>query len=506
MSLNFFDISPPPRSSVPPPPSSDEPQSPEDAKIAHEQYLVTRADELRHDPYGFTRFAFEATPEPWQTEILLHIGEMLTNQVANKYQVIQEAISSGNGSGKSALVSWIILWAMTTEVDCKGVVTANTESQLRTKTFSELAKWYTRSKYKHWFNLTATSLISANPKHSKTWRFDAIPWSMNNPEAFAGMHNERSRVLLMMDEASAIPNIIWETAEGALTDKDTEIIWVVAGNPTRNTGRFRECFSKFRHRWNCLKVDTRKVGHTNKNQIRQWLEDHGEDSDFFKVRVRGEFPDLGSRQFIAMTTVEEAIERTNIVPFNTPKILAVDVARFGDDASVITRRHGRKLEPLIKHRGMNTMELSSEVSALINTYKPDAVFVDGVGVGGGVVDRLRQLGHSIIEVNAGVAPSPDKKETHYNKRAEMYDLMRDWLVTADLPDDQELKDDLIGIEYFFDNAMRIQIESKEDMKSRGMQSPDNADSLSLGFFTPVVTKLDETLEQESLEPDDFYDN
>jgi hypothetical protein len=502
--MNVSNIPPPPPLVIPPPP--EQPVSPEEEKAEFERYLVTKAHALRHDPYGFVRFAFEATPEPWQEGILLNIGEQLCNQHINKFQVIQEAISSGNGSGKSALVSWIILWAMTTEVGCKGVVTANTESQLRTKTFSELAKWYSRSKYKHWFNLTATSLISANHEHSKTWRFDAIPWSLNNPEAFAGMHNEGSRVLLMMDEASAIPNIIWETAEGALTDKDTEIIWVVAGNPTRNTGRFRECFSKFRHRWHCLKVDTRKVSHTNKNQIRQWLEDHGEDSDFFKVRVRGEFPDLGSRQFIAMTTVDEAIRRENIVPFNTPKILAVDVARFGDDASVISRRHGRKLEKLIRYHGLDTMELSSEVSALINKYKPDAVFVDGVGVGGGVVDRLRQLGHSVIEVIAGLAPSPDKQDPHKNRRAEMYDLMRDWLETGDIPDDAELKDDLVGIEYYYDDKMRIQIEKKEEMKARGMQSPDNADSLSLGFFTPVVTKLDETLEQQYLEPGDFYDN
>lgn len=478
----------------------------ESPKLQLERYLVQKAYDYRHDPEGFVAFAFEATPEPWQTDILDNIRKELLQQKTTRFKVIQEAISSGNGSGKSALVAWLMIWAMVTEVDCRGVVTANTESQLRTKTFSELSKWFNRCKYRHWFNLTATSMVSANPKHNKTWRIDAIPWSLNNPEAFAGMHNEGSRIMLVMDEASAIPNIIWETAEGALTDRETEIIWLVCGNPTRNTGRFRECFSKYRHRWHCVKVDTRTVSHTNKQQIQQWLEDHGEDSDFFKVRVRGEFPDLGSRQFISMSTVDAAITRDNQVPYNTPKILAVDVARFGDDASVVTRRHGRKLEDLIKYRGLDTMALSGEISVLINKYQPDAVFVDGVGVGGGVVDRLNQLGYSIIEVNAGVAPSADKKLTHYNRRAEMYDAMRTWLQTADIPDDAELKDDLTGIEYYYDNQMRIQIEKKEEMKARGMASPDNADSLSLGFFTEVVTKLDETIEQHLLEPLDFFDN
>ncbi len=329
-----------------------------------------------------------------------------------------------------------------------------------------------------------------------------IPWSERNTEAFAGLHNAGKRILVVFDEASAIPDNIWEVTEGALTDEDTEIIWLAFGNPTRNTGRLRECFGKLKHRWSHRKVDSRTVPGTNKTQIAQWVEDYGEDSDFIRVRVKGEFPRAGTRQFISGDIVDEAVKRTVEVPFGTPKILSVDVARFGDDQSVVAMRHGRKLETLIKFRGLDTMQLSSEISALITSSRPDAVFVDGVGVGGGVVDRLRQMGHMVIDVNAGRAPDTENKDTHVNKRVEMWDRMKKWLDGADIPDDQDLKDELIGIEYGYDNRMRLQLEKKSDMKKRGLSSPDCADAVSLGFYVHVVPQQDE----QNMEPEIYYDS
>ena len=152
------------------------------------------------------------------------------------------------GPGKSVLVAWVILWAITTHPDTRGIVTANTESQLRQKTWAELAKWFRLCLWRHWFDMTATAIYSSDAAHEKTWRVDAAAWQERNVAAFAGLHNQGKRVLAVFDEASAIPDVIWETTEGALTDADTEIIWLVCGNPTRNTGRFRECFGRFRHR------------------------------------------------------------------------------------------------------------------------------------------------------------------------------------------------------------------------------------------------------------------
>ncbi len=148
------------------------------------------------------------------------------------------------------------------------------------------------------------------------------------------------------------------------------------------------------------------------------------------------------------------------------------------------------------------MQLSSEISALITSSRPDAVFVDGVGVGGGVVDRLRQMGHMVIDVNAGRAPDTENKDTHVNKRVEMWDRMKKWLDGADIPDDQDLKDELIGIEYGYDNRMRLQLEKKSDMKKRGLSSPDCADAVSLGFYVHVVPQQDE----QNMEPEIYYDS
>ncbi len=467
-----------------------------------EAFLIETAHKFRHDPLAFVKFAWEAKPHEWQEDLLRDIGDKLKAGEIDQHAAILQAIASGHGIGKSCLVSWLVLWALTTEVDTKGVVTANTENQLKTKTWAEIGKWYNSFKYKHWFKFTATAIFSVDTSHERTWRVDMIPWSERNTEAFAGLHNAGKRILVVFDEASAIPDNIWEVTEGALTDEDTEIIWLAFGNPTRNTGRLRECFGKLKHRWSHRKVDSRTVPGTNKTQIAQWVEDYGEDSDFIRVRVKGEFPRAGTRQFISGDIVDEAVKRTVEVPFGTPKILSVDVARFGDDQSVVAMRHGRKLETLIKFRGLDTMQLSSEISALITSSRPDAVFVDGVGVGGGVVDRLRQMGHMVIDVNAGRAPDTENKDTHVNKRVEMWDRMKKWLDGADIPDDQDLKDELIGIEYGYDNRMRLQLEKKSDMKKRGLSSPDCADAVSLGFYVHVVPQQDE----QNMEPEIYYDS
>src|SRR5262245_10512460 len=233
-----------------------------------------------HDPLRFVMIAFpwgqsELTghegPDVWQQDVLVEIGQRLQNGEALQ-EAIQIAVASGHGVGKSSLASWLILFAISTMPDTRGVVTANTETQLRTKTWAELAKWHRLCICKHWFTLSATAIYSVDPEHERTWRVDKIAWSEENTEAFAGLHNQGRRVLVLFDESSAIPDIIWETAEGAMTDSDTEIIWAVFGNPTRNTGRFRECFPGQRHskEWRTKQVDSREVSLTNKDQIASW--------------------------------------------------------------------------------------------------------------------------------------------------------------------------------------------------------------------------------------------
>ena len=189
--------------------------------VDFEIMLASDIGSFTRDPLRFVLYAFpwgqgELTdfdgPDEWQRGILGIIGEKLKSGASTDdafKEAIKVAVASGHGIGKSALVAWIILWAMSTCPDTKGVVTANTENQLRTKTWAELAKWHRLCICGNWFDCTATALISKEPGHEKTWRVDSIAWSERNTEAFAGLHNKGRRVLIVFDEASAIPDVIW---------------------------------------------------------------------------------------------------------------------------------------------------------------------------------------------------------------------------------------------------------------------------------------------------------
>ena len=418
----------------------------------------------------------------WQKEILINVRE----GIINLSEAVQIAVSSGHGIGKSALVSWLILWAISTKPNTKGVITANTEHQLKSKTWAELAKWHRLSIVEDMFEVSKTAIFSTDKRYEKTWRIDAIPWSEHRPEAFAGLHNQGGRILIIFDEASAIPTCIWEVAEGAMTDKNTEIFFLCFGNPTRNDGRFFECFGRFRHRWITKKVDSRTVPITDKRQIDKWVADYGIDSDFVKIRVLGEFPSGGSASLIKRDDILEAESRQieESAYINTPRIIGVDVARFGEDKTVIARRQGLKLYDLKKYSSLDTMEVADAVIREIISFKPEAVFIDLGGVGAGVYDRLKWLNYNVIGVD--FAGKPERKDKYINKRAEMWGEMAEWLKYADIPVDSDLREDLAGPTYYFrgDNA-QILLEKKQDMKKRGLASPDCADALALTFAAKI---------------------
>lgn len=418
-----------------------------------------------NDPVGYVRTILRADPDEWQADVLRDIA---TNQ--------RVAVASGHGIGKTAEIAWIIHWFISTRPDPQIVVTANTKNQLDSKTWRELAKWNKQALNADIFEHSATKFFLKDSPD--TWFASAIPWTEHNSEAFAGTHEEH--VLVLFDEASNIAQPIWDVVEGAMTTTGAK--WVAFGNPTRNTGAFRECFGKFRHRWVCRQIDSRTAKMVDSKQVQQWIDDYGEDSDFVRVRVRGEFPRAGSNQFISGEDVDNCLEYQAEGFEGFPKVMAVDVARFGDDSSVICIKQGRKVFPLIKIKGVDTMTLSSRVVEEIKTWKPAAVVIDGVGLGAGVVDRVTQLnyGHLVTELNGGSKPTDPV--TYFNKRAEMWGLMRDALRAGiDLPDDRELRDDLIGPEYGFTAKNQIQLEKKEDMKRRGLSSPDCGDALAMTF-------------------------
>jgi hypothetical protein len=446
--------------------------------------IAQQVAEFFADPYGFVLWAFPwgegelagQEPDDWQISVLETIGKALRDDPG---RAVQFATASGHGIGKSALTSWLILWAMSTRAHLNCVVTANTGTQLSTKTWRELALWHKRAINREWFDWTATTFRHRH--FPATWTASAIPNTEHNSEAFAGTHAKH--VLLLFDEASAVPDKIWEVSEGAMTTPGA--IWCVFGNPTRNTGRFRECFGRYKHRWHTLCVDSRTARMTDKTKLRQWVDDYGEDSDFVRVRVKGEFPRAGDTQFIPADIVQAANARTidSRVFAEYPRFLGVDVARFGMDQSVIIRRQGSKVWEPRSWRGIDTMELSGYVIEEIRNFNPTVVFIDGGGVGAGVVDRLRHE-HlprvKIVDVQFG-AQANDKR-LYANVRAELWARMRDWLKgEVDLPQHRGLSDGLVQPEYGFNARMQLQLERKEDMKARGLGSPDEADALAVTF-------------------------
>jgi hypothetical protein len=455
------------------------------------------------DPIGYAKFAFpwaemqESGPRVWQADVLKYIQDWLANP-ATRYQPCRVAISSGHGIGKSALVAMVMAWALSTCDDCKCVVTANTATQLATKTVPRVEEWFRKSINSYWWDLKATSITIRDPKHIRTWRADYVPWSEYNTEAFAGLHNIGKRILLVFDEASGIADRVWEVAEGALTDENTEIIWLAFGNPTQNTGRFRECFGRLKHRWHTKQIDSRTVEGTNKAEIAKWIEDYGEDSDFVRVRVRGEFPRAGSNQFIGSDVVESC--RRYIDPGNSsmPKVLGVDVARFGDDQTVLFMRQGRKAEVLGKYRGLDTAQVTSKVIEAIEKHHIAAVIVDSDGIGAPVYDQLRFQGYGskCYEFHGG-KPAYDSR-AYFNRRAEIWGLMRDWLVAgAQIPNDPELEADLTGPQYGFSPQQQVQLEKKDDMKKRGLSSPDLGDALAMTFGVKLAPPKPRSTEPET---------
>ena len=456
------------------------------------------ADEIGQywaDPLGFVLFAYDWNygdlkgfdgPDDWQSEYLDRLGFEIKKRDFNGIVPVapmQFATASGHGIGKSALTAWLCNFILSTRPYSKGVVTANTSPQLRTKTWAELRKWTKRSINADWWEITSGQLMKMEHKDNpETWRLDALTCAKENSEAFAGLHAANSTPFYIFDEASAIPDQIWDVAEGGLTDG--EPMWFCFGNPTRSTGKFFLCFNRMRHRWQTNKIDSRTAKMTNKAKIQEWIDDFGEDSDFVRIRVRGEFPRIGESQFISADDVNHSKAYTAHNYHQGIKTLAVDVARFGDDRTVLSLKEGRKIHPMKAYRGLDTMRTSDLVAEQIRIEKPAATYIDGGGVGGGVVDRLRQLGYNVIEVNFGAQATDDRK--YANKRAEMFGNMREALKAGlDLPDDEDLCDELIAVGYGFNAKQQIQLEKKEDMKRRGLASPDKADALAMHFFTKI---------------------
>jgi hypothetical protein len=457
-------------------------------------------DPLKHARYAFPWGAGALADPPnnhirsWQRGVMETIRDHLADP-ATRFEPCRIAIASGHGIGKSAEIGMLSKWALDCWVDARVVITSNTEQQVITKTSPEVAKWHRMAITRDWFK-PATMKISSLER-PESWRLDFVTWSANNTEAFAGLHNVGRLILIVYDEASNIDDKVWEVTEGALTDENTVIIWLAFGNPTRNTGRFRECFGKHRNLWYKLQIDSRDVEGTNKAYLNEIIDTYGEDSDIARVRVKGQFPAASSMQFISSVQAAQARIR-NVEPLPTdPLIYGLDCARYGDDSSVLAKRIGRdaRSRPWKRWNQVDAMTLAGDVARMAADEKPDAIFVDAGNIGAAVIDRLRQLEvPNVFEVWFGGAGKDVELPGNLrfrvaNKRTEMWVRMRNWLEGAAIPDDQVLEDDLTGIEYGYGrDETTLTLEKKEHMKARGLASPDNADALACTFAEAVMPR------------------
>lgn len=469
-----------------------------------EDQLITAIEGTYWDPEAYVRLAFPwgepgtilsewDGPDVWQVEELRNIREQLLAIATDKRRdnTVRIAVASGHGIGKTAWLSWIILWFMSTRIGkLQVVVTAGTLTQLKSKVWRELGKWHELAINAHWFEWQATSFkLKADAVKTVA---NAMAWSENSSQNFAGTHEEC--VLYIFDEASTVAPTIWETSEGAFTTKGPHL-WLACSQNTDPQGRFAQCWTKFRDLWQVREIDARKARMTDKTLFEHWRQIHGEDSDFFRVRVLGKLPKTGPKQFIGSDLVEAAVARKTDpkhIPRSIPLLMGVDPAAGGEAMTKVIFRRGPLMLPnIVTYDERDTMRTASYLAQLIVTEKPDVVFIDSIGIGKGIFDRLMQLGFAnVVPCNSGAQGDTMDRKTYYNPRIEWWDRMRTWLKDASIPDDQNLKGDLQGPEFYFDNQMRMMLESKEDMKIRGIPSPDTGDALALTFAHPVPVKLE----------------
>lgn len=471
-----------------------------------EAELADFVGQFYDDPLGFVFACYpwgedgplkdHSGPDTWQIDALTRIGEAVKGRRFDGVRAVEPiriAVSSGHGIGKSTLQAWVVDWIMSTRPRARGTVTANTSTQLDTKTWAAIQWWTKLSLTAHWFEANSTRMYRKGQRES--WFCAPQSCKEENSEAFAGQHAADSTSFYVIDEGSAVPDVIYDVAEGGLTDGEPMIF--VFGNCTRSHGRFYQiCFGSLRNRWQPIVVDSRESRFTNKTQIQEWAQDYGEASDFFRVRVLGLPPSASDLQYISTSLVNGAQQRAIQNLGDEPLVAGLDVARGGSDDCVLRFRRGydaRSIPPvrIPGEQARDSMRLVTVAADVLGrTYDGQRIrtlFVDGTGIGGPICDRLRQMGHhNVMEVQFG-AESPKPKLA--NMRAYMWSEMRDWLTKGAIDETPRLETDLTGPGYKHDKQDRVVLESKEDMKKRGLDSPDDGDALALTFAAPVILSL-----------------
>lgn len=445
--------------------------------------------EWRADPRVFVRQCLGVTPDAWQDEVLW--AAVSHNRLALK---------ASKGPGKSTVLAWLMWWFLATRLHPKVVATSVTEDNLADGLWTEMAKWQANSPVlKAAFQWQKTRIVAKD--HPETWWASARTWAKGGDTSqqantLAGIHADN--VMFVLDEAGGIPDAVAAAAEGGLANADAasgrEAKLLIAGNPTHLEGPLYRACTTERALWWVKEItgdpdDPMRAPRVNVEWAREQIAKFGKDNPFVLVNVFGRFPPSSSNALFGPEDVAAAMKReVALVEYaNDVKVMGVDVARYGDDRTVICIRQGRVMfKPRIL-RNLDVPDVAGQIVMAIEKHKPDGVFIDQGTFGIGVVDILRRTKYPVLGIDFGGKPLSG----HYaNRRAEMWCLMAEWVKAgkgrlADMP---ELVAELTAPHYKFDQHSKLILEKKEEIKKRTGCSPDIADALALTFAQPVASQ------------------
>jgi len=447
--------------------------------MTEENPLVDFVSAYKDDPVAFVREILGAEPFDYQQALLVDI--------ANGERKI--SVRSGHGTGKSTTFSWAMLWFAMTRFPFKVVVTAPTSGQLFDALFAELKRWINelpealrpildvKNDRVSLIAAPSEGFISARTSRAET------------PEALAGVHS--ANVMLVVDEASGVPEQVFEAAAGSMSGHSA--VTLLASNPTRSSGTFFETQTRLSGSWKCHHWSCAKSPLVSRDFIDEMKLRYGEESNAYRIRVLGEFPLADDDTIVPFHLVDAAVHRDIEPDGQATVIWGLDVARFGSDKTALAKRQGNTITEINSWQGLDLMQtvgrVKAEYDGLPMSVRPSEIMVDVIGMGGGVVDRLRELGLPVRGIN--VAESPSMKDTYTNLRAELWFKMRGWLEQrgAKLPRNEQLIAELTSIRYSFVSSGKMKAEGKDDMRKRGLASPDLADAVCLTLASDAATAL-----------------
>lgn len=490
--------------------------------VDQEVEILTQVLALRDDPLGFAHYAypwgqpgtpFEKGLRPWQAEELKRMADHVQEQSfrhANDLplKVYRRGWSSGRGPGKSAMFGISSHWHMSTHIGAPTIVSANTESQLRTRTFPEFAVWFGSAINAHWFNIETLRIVpegwlsdlvkksreegglGIDPKY---WYVQGQMWSADNPNSFAGAHNPYG-MLLLFDEANGIPSPIWDVARGFFTEVNPYRFHMAASQMRSRQGRFFEVFADqatWGDEWSVRTLSTRGMPGIDQAEIEQSIKTYGEDSDFVRVEIMGLPPRTSEDQFVPWDAVRAAQQNDLFRDEGEPLILGVDPAPRGKTAWRFRQgRNARDCCGSATHGawlGRDNVQIAEAILELDAKYKPDAICID-FGMGTGVIDVLKRkkTNGRLHEVKFG--DSAHNKDSEFATHAiELWGKVRDWLPGGMIEKDEGEKGSLSqqltdrGWKWSGREENKKILETKESLQARGVKSPDDADALACTF-------------------------